>query len=98
MQHEAIEGQRVLHKRVKDLIYAEGEKKHSDLQVYRLKSCGDRTREISERLLDQYGWYIMAPGTQFVIGKQTPGRVKKEIHEIFGNRVKNTGWWTRCEG
>lgn len=55
MQHEAIEGQRVLHKRVKDLIYAEGEKKHSDLQVYRLKSCGDRTREISERLLDQYG-------------------------------------------
>ena len=33
----------------------------------------------------------MAPGTQFVIGKQTHRRVKKEIHEIFGNRVKNTG-------
>ena len=55
MQDEAIEGQRVLHKRVKDLIYTKGKKNHSDFQGYRLKSCGDRTREITERLLDQYG-------------------------------------------
>lgn len=36
----------------------------------------------------------MAPGTQFVIGKQTLG-VKKEIHEIFETELENTGDETR---
>ena len=34
----------------------------------------------------------MVPKTQFVMRKQTHRHVNKEIHEIFGNRVKNTGW------
>lgn len=35
----------------------------------------------------------MVPRTQFVIGRQIHRdvRKKKDIHDIFGNRVRNTG-------